>query len=78
MNTEFWMCKALEAVGRIETNTAFVLKDLFEGVEWNQLPKGDRLSFGRFFKNKVIEGMIPSVSHKGKAANNSTLYLKNK
>ena len=40
--------------------------------------QGDRLNFGRYFKNKVLNGKIPNVSYIGKAENNSALYQKEK
>ena len=76
MNTEAWMEKALISIEKLETGTSFVLKDLFNGAQWNQLAKGDRLYFGRFFKNKAIGGLIPNIKYVGKAPNNSAVYIK--
>ena len=76
MNIEFWMGKARESIKQIQPGTKFVVKELFEGYEWNSLPKGDRLSFGRSFKNAVDNGQFAGVKHIGKRPNNSAEYLK--
>ena len=75
MNTELWIGKAIESVRKLEDGTVFVLKDLFEGVEWKSLPVGERTTFGRHFKNKVVERAIADVYLNGKAQNNSTRYI---
>ena len=62
--------------GKIGANTEFLLKDLFDGVEWNSLSKGERLNFGRLFKDEVLEGRVPNVQYIGKAQNNSARYRK--
>ena len=61
------MGNALEAIKKLPPNTTFVLKDLFEGVEWGQLPKGERQSFGKYFKNRTTEGQISNIRYIGKA-----------
>ena len=60
----------------MELGTHFVVKDLFEGYEWNSLSRGDRLSFGRVFKNAVQSGCVAGVMYEGKRANNSAGYVK--
>lgn len=52
LDTTAWMNKAKEKVNDLIAGTEFVLKDLFEGIEWNSLSVGDRLLFGKFFKTK--------------------------
>lgn len=76
MNSELWMGKARESLRKIKPGAMFSAKDLFEGVEWNNLPKGDRLGFGRYFKNAVISGAIANVEYIGKKQNNSAQYRK--
>ena len=56
--------------------TVFFVKDLFEGMEWKHLSRGDKLAFGRFFKRKVELGQVPRVRYYGKADNNSAQYSK--
>ena len=50
--------------------------DLFDGVEWNELPKGNRLQLGKQFKIEVNGGNVPYVRYIGKAENNSAKYRK--
>lgn len=44
MNIELLMGKARESINKVSIGDIFVVKDLFEGYEWNELPKGDKLS----------------------------------
>lgn len=76
MDIEYWFQKALDGVERTEAGTVFVLKELFQGIEWNSLAKGDRLKFGGHFKTKVTTGKVPNVKYIGKAQNNSAQYIK--
>ena len=76
MDNLLWMRKATEIISHLKNNNEFLLKDLFDGIEWNNLSKGDRLSFGRYFKNEVIEGNVHHVTYIGKAQNNSAKYRK--
>ena len=71
-----WMARALSKTGEMHENTEFLLKDLFDGVEWNNLTVGERLGFGRFFKDEVLEGHVPNIYYIGKAQNNSAKYKK--
>ena len=71
-----WMDRAQSRLSQIGENTEFFLKDLFDGVEWNALTVGERLGFGRFFKNEVSEGRVPNVEFIEKAPNNSARYKK--
>lgn len=76
MDNLILMNKAISKTGEISNNSEFKLKDLFDGVEWNSLPVGNRHSFGRCFKNEVLEGHIPNVLYVGKSQNNSAIYRK--
>lgn len=76
MVDDMWINKAVSKTGSLPTNTVFALKDLFPGVEWNKLSKGDKLDFGRQFKNLVNQELIPYVVYIGKGQNNSANYKK--
>lgn len=76
MDNKYWMGKAINKINSLEKGKVFLLKDLFDGVEWTELSVGDRLGFGRYFKNEVFENSIPYVRYIGKAQNNSALYRK--
>ena len=63
-------------ISAIPNGQVFLAKDLFSGIEWNQLQKGEKLSSGKQFKNAVLDGKFPSVVYIGKAENNSAQYQK--
>jgi hypothetical protein len=74
MDYEVWLKQANESVQALPSARIFVLKDLFQGVIWSELERGQKLSLGRQFKNKVLDGTIPNVEYIGKADNNSAKY----
>ena len=76
MDIKTWMNDAVIKINSLDDGTEFALKDLFDGVKWEDLPKGDRLTFGRSFKNDVSEGNVKNVTYIGKAPNNSAKYRK--
>lgn len=76
MDFGFWFQKALEGIDRTAENTVFLVKELFQGTDWNGLATGDKLKFGSYFKNKVSTGNVPNVRYIGKAQNNSAQYMK--
>lgn len=76
MDNREWINKAISKTGALGNSTEFCLKDLFDGIEWKSLTRGERLNFGRLFKNEVIEGNVPNVTYIGKAQNNSAKYKK--
>lgn len=76
INYEEWIALARTATTAIAPNHIFVLKDLFDGIGWARLERGEKLELGRQFKYAVIQNAIPSVKCYGKAQNNSTRYIK--
>lgn len=74
MDYEPWINLAISKTGALRKGTEFVLKDLFDGVKWNELSGGEKREFGRRFKHLVNKGLIPNVICIGKANNNSTCY----
>lgn len=76
MDYNNWIERAKECVKTLRVGTKFVVKDLFQGTEWNDLSTGEKLSFGKYFKNEVLIGKIPSVEYTGKLKNNSASYIK--
>ena len=76
MDYEFWLEKAKVNIEKMPPTHIFLAKDLFVGSEWLTLKRGERLSFGKYFKNAVLEGEIPGVEYIGKANNNSAQYKK--
>ena len=75
MNADLWMGKAREALKKVEEGKRFVLKDLFDGVEWMQLKKGEVQYLGRVFKSKVDNGEMPAVVDNARTSG-SNRYIK--
>ena len=76
MNTELLLGKARESIKKLERDKHFVVKDLFEGTEWNDLSRGDKISFGKIFKNEVVSGKYSDVEYVERRKNNSSEYKK--
>lgn len=70
------LSKANEHITTIQSNEVFFVKDLFHGTAWNELERGEKLGFGRYFKKAVINGFVQNVEYIGKANNNSAQYKK--
>lgn len=76
MDYELLMMESRKKIGCIAYGNIFVVKDLFDGAEWNAIPKGNRIAFGKYFKNEVLDGKIPEIMYHCKAKNNSAQYKK--
>lgn len=76
MDYDLWLNKAKKKIENLSSERQFLLKELFQGTEWNELSRGEKLSFGRYFKNAVNDGTISDVFYIGKADNNSAKYKK--
>lgn len=76
MDYEEWLDKAEEQTKVLKSGCTFVLRDLFKGTEWEGIARGDRLNFGKAFKNFVLDNRIKGVEYIGKAENNSAMYIK--
>ncbi len=63
-------------IEELPIGTNFLVKQLFNGTDWNSLPKGDKLGFGRYFKKSI--NLLENVEYCGKAENNSAMYEKTK
>lgn len=76
MDYSEWLDRAGKQIEKIPAGHIFVAKDLFSGTDWNQLSKGEKLNFGKQFKNAVMDGEFPGIKYIGKADNNSAQYKK--
>lgn len=76
MGFDFMLEEIQQTVDEIPHGQIFYAKSLLKGAEWESLPKGDRLKFGKWFKQRVAQSLIVSVQYYGKAENNSALYKK--
>ncbi len=76
MDYDTWTKKALKQIEKIEPNAPFILKNLFEGYEWEALTAGERRLFGIHFSNEVKDGRIKNIEKIEKRQNNSAQYVK--
>lgn len=74
MDYEKMLKSARLKIDALDMGTEFFLKDLYNGIEWKKLQKGEKLSLGRRFKNCVMLGEFSNVIYVGKAPNNSAVY----
>ena len=76
MDYSVWLNKAIMKIGELEYETEFVLKDLFSGIEWNKLARGEKTNLGRKFKEKVDNKIIPNTVVIASPKGTSTTYKK--
>lgn len=60
----------------LKPGTVFEVKQLFGGVKWEALEKGDRIGFGRYFSNAVNNGVVKNITMIERAKNNHARYKK--
>ncbi len=70
------LAEACARIDNLPAGQVFFVKDLFYGTGWNDLKRGEKLCFGKYFKKAVLTGMILGVQFIGKADNNSAQYMK--
>lgn len=66
--------KARTHIKKLSVGQVFFVKDLFCGTEWNELERGEKLWFGKYFKKAVQDKTVSGVQFIGKADNNSAQY----
>lgn len=76
MDINIWLQKAMSAIDELPPNKKFEVRNLFQECEWEGLPKGDRIAFGKFFKAEVLEGRVEGVMFLDRAKNNHSNYQK--
>ena len=79
MDTSAWINLAIERMCEKRPNSsAFELKELFTGDEWNQLTRGEKTTLGREFANLVrsedIEGIKFAPISKNSRHNKYVVY----
>jgi len=75
---DIWINKAIMKIGNLDFDRTFVLKDLFTGIEWNELVRGEKQHLGREFKKAVENNKIPNVSIIKSPKGTSNTYKKDK
>ncbi len=78
MDYSLWINKAIMKIGELKAGTTFVLKDLFTGLEQNELNRGQKTNLGRKFKDEVDHNIIPEVAVIDSPKGTSTTYKKTK
>ena len=77
MDYEKWIRRACDTIGNnITVGTIFEVKQLFPGHEWEELSRGERSLFGRYFSNAVKDGRIPSIKKCEEGKNHHNRYIK--
>ncbi len=77
MNYERWKRMAEERVNmHLDVGDTFELKDLFTQHEWDELTRGEKVTFGRLFANDVKEMLFDEIAFRGKRKNNHNEYIK--
>ena len=76
MGFDFMLEEIQQTIDEIPKGQIFYAKSLIKGAEWDTLTRGDKLKFGKWFKQRVNQSIIVSVRYCGKADNNSALYEK--
>lgn len=76
MNMEQLMECAVEKAKALEVGTKFVVRELFDGVEWSGIAVGVRRKLGIHFRSYVNDRPDCGVVFIGKRANNSSEYLR--
>ena len=71
-----WLNKAVMKIGALRRGTTFTLKELFSGIEWNELDRGQKLHLGRRFKAEVVNKSIPNIVVIDSPKGTSTTYKK--
>ncbi len=76
MDYEQWINKILVKIGALSKDQSFTLRELFSGIEWNELSTGQKRELGRRFKNEVINNKVPDVILEKTEKPGSTTYRK--
>ncbi len=73
MNYAILIQQAIGLIAKLKLGDIFTLPELF-GKAWNNIPKADRLGFGKEFKKQVDAGNIQNAKPIGKKSNNLWQY----
>ena len=76
MENEELFADAKKKIGTLKVGKTFEAKELFDGIKWNELEKGRKISFGVYFSNKVKDGKLPMVKRSGESKSHHNKYVK--
>ena len=61
----FKYSELLRRIKNLKPGVDFCIRDLWDSNEWDNIPRGIKLSIGKYFYKNVIEEKIPNVKLKG-------------
>ena len=61
MDQRILLNRAISKLGGVAPGTEFLLKDLFDRVDWSNMKVVERLNFGRTFKAEVLAGITDTL-----------------
>ncbi|MCD7812332.1 MAG: single-stranded DNA-binding protein [Ruminococcus sp.] len=76
MNNHEWLDMACNKIKDLPTGTEFELKELFDGIIWNELTAKERQGFGRFFSTAYNDGKLSNIHHINKEKRGPNKYIK--
>lgn len=77
MDYEGWLGRAKITIeSNIRPGVKFEVRHLFPLHEWEDLSRGERISFGRYFADAVREGRLGLVSRCENGKNRHNQYIK--
>lgn len=63
MDYEGWLNRAKKTIKEnMRPGVKFEVRQLFPGHEWEELSRGERISFGKYFSDAVKDGRLEFVS----------------
>lgn len=61
MNNNEWFEKAKKSIELLPFDNVFTLPNLLNTSGWETLSRGERINFGKYFKNKVLNNNLPDI-----------------
>ncbi len=61
MNKHTWLEEAKNRIEKLPQGKVFEVKELFNGIEWNELNAKEKQSFGRFFSSAYNDGKLNNI-----------------
>ena len=61
MNKHEWLEEAVNRIDKLPHGKVFEIKELFNGIEWNELNAKEKQGFGRFFSSAYNDEKINNI-----------------
>ena len=65
--------EAVRELDKLDSGETFILRDLFQGIRWNKIPKNERLLLGTLFLN-YVKTKKTNIELDGKNGSNQQKY----